>query len=333
MSFEISSIFRKSFLPQVMFGRLLLSAVCVGLACPAWAEHRDLAPLSDGVVQQLLARSEQGLKPIQSIDALNRHLDELTALVDSLPGDARRMHIAAKRHELARVKRELLADLAQNAQHGVSTGLAPGQVDPFVAQVQTKFEQLDRVLADTDVDSPQEQQRAVERLRAHLDVVHGQVVAAAMLPSGGTPTFHYRSIPLTTQQPTPSKLRPQFESSYQTRPLRYAFLGNTLLASGGPATPAEAASCGYVAADTAATPDAPKDDPQIAALAKSLGYSPVQIFQYVYNNIEFQPYYGSLKGALVTLQSKAGGPTDQASLLIALLRASGIPARYVRGRA
>ena len=44
------------------------------------------------------------------------------------------------------------------------------------------------------------------------------------------------------------------------------------------------------------------------------------MFQYVANEIAYQPYYGSLKGAAATLHSKAGGPTDQASLLIALLR-------------
>ena len=49
------------------------------------------------------------------------------------------------------------------------------------------------------------------------------------------------------------------------------------------------------------------------------------------SEIKFEPYYGALKGALGTLQSKAGGATDTASLTIALLRASNIPARYVKG--
>ncbi|MCA9981034.1 MAG: transglutaminase domain-containing protein, partial [Anaerolineales bacterium] len=42
-------------------------------------------------------------------------------------------------------------------------------------------------------------------------------------------------------------------------------------------------------------------------------------------------YEGSLRGTRGTLWSEAGNSTDQASLLIALLRASGVPARYASG--
>src|SRR5215470_19594436 len=51
----------------------------------------------------------------------------------------------------------------------------------------------------------------------------------------------------------------------------------------------------------------------------------------LYEQIKFEPYWGAMKGAVGTLWTKAGGPTDQASLTIALLRASNIPSRYVRG--
>ena len=44
-----------------------------------------------------------------------------------------------------------------------------------------------------------------------------------------------------------------------------------------------------------------------------------------------QWYAGAQKGAETTLRTLAGNDVDQASLLIALLRASGAPARYVRG--
>ena len=71
--------------------------------------------------------------------------------------------------------------------------------------------------------------------------------------------------------------------------------------------------------------------PEIQAIAQSLGYSPVKIYEYVRNNFKFEPYYGSLKGAQQTLLEKAGNDFDQVSLLITLLRASNIPARYVYG--
>lgn len=68
---------------------------------------------------------------------------------------------------------------------------------------------------------------------------------------------------------------------------------------------------------------------RITQLAAQLNYSPVKIFEYVTNNIEYEHYYGSVKGALGTLQSKKGNDIDHASLLIALLRASSIPAHYI----
>lgn len=71
--------------------------------------------------------------------------------------------------------------------------------------------------------------------------------------------------------------------------------------------------------------------PEIKELARELDYNPVKIYEYVHNNIDYAPYYGSVKGAQETLWQKSGNDFDQASLLMALLRASGIPCRYVYG--
>jgi len=70
---------------------------------------------------------------------------------------------------------------------------------------------------------------------------------------------------------------------------------------------------------------------RIKDLADSLENNPGKIFDYVLNNINYEPYYGSLKGADETLLEKAGNDYDISSLLIALLRYSGYPARYVQG--
>jgi len=82
--------------------------------------------------------------------------------------------------------------------------------------------------------------------------------------------------------------------------------------------------------DLAETPEV-QITPEIIALAESLDNSPIQIYEYVRNNFEIQPYYGSLKGSTATLWTGAGNDYDQASLLIALLRAADVPARYVVG--
>ncbi len=70
---------------------------------------------------------------------------------------------------------------------------------------------------------------------------------------------------------------------------------------------------------------------EIIALAVSLNNSPVEMYNYVRDNFEFEPYLGSRKGSQQTLTHRRGNDYDQASLLIALLRVSGIPARYATG--
>lgn len=72
-------------------------------------------------------------------------------------------------------------------------------------------------------------------------------------------------------------------------------------------------------------------NPAIEALAEQLDHDPVAIYQWVRNNIEFIPSYGSIQGAGYTLENRRGNAFDTASLLIALLRTSGIPARYAMG--
>lgn len=77
------------------------------------------------------------------------------------------------------------------------------------------------------------------------------------------------------------------------------------------------------------------DDVQITQAikdkAKELDHNPTKIYKWVHDNIEFVPSYGSIQGSDYTLQTMRGNATDTASLLIALLRASKIPARYVYG--
>lgn len=68
--------------------------------------------------------------------------------------------------------------------------------------------------------------------------------------------------------------------------------------------------------------------PEISELARALFYDPQHIFDYVHNHIDYVPYFGSLKGATLTYLDRSGNDFDQASLMIALLRASGYSAEY-----
>lgn len=69
----------------------------------------------------------------------------------------------------------------------------------------------------------------------------------------------------------------------------------------------------------------------IKAQAQALNYDPVQIHNWVRNNVEWLPTWGATQDADVTLGSQRGNAMDIASLEIALLRAARIPARYVYG--
>ena len=82
--------------------------------------------------------------------------------------------------------------------------------------------------------------------------------------------------------------------------------------------------------DTKDTEEAPLSL-EIATLAQSLNWKPVAIYEYVKNNISTEWYWGCMKGAEETLRQRSGNDCDQATLLAAMLRASGFPTRYVRG--
>ncbi|WP_168797370.1 transglutaminase domain-containing protein [Lampropedia aestuarii] len=72
-------------------------------------------------------------------------------------------------------------------------------------------------------------------------------------------------------------------------------------------------------------------DDALLLKAEALGYDYVRIYEYVLNDIQTQWYAGSSRGAIGTLRAGQGNSVDQASLLIALLRASGVPSRFVHG--
>jgi len=65
--------------------------------------------------------------------------------------------------------------------------------------------------------------------------------------------------------------------------------------------------------------------------AAALNYDAVKIYHWVRNNVVWIPSWGAMQDADITLGSLRGNSADIASLLVALLRASQIPARYVHG--
>lgn len=56
-----------------------------------------------------------------------------------------------------------------------------------------------------------------------------------------------------------------------------------------------------------------------------------KIFNWVRDNVDYSFYYRTKYGAANTLKKRLGNCADQAHLIVALARTSGLPARYVRG--
>jgi len=83
---------------------------------------------------------------------------------------------------------------------------------------------------------------------------------------------------------------------------------------------------GLLTPQTQGVPAAPVAEvitPQIQALADGLQDNPQRIFDYVHDHIKFVLYFGSKKGAELTLLEKSGNDFDQSALLVALLSAAG----------
>lgn len=80
------------------------------------------------------------------------------------------------------------------------------------------------------------------------------------------------------------------------------------------------------------TPDAMAHDVDTQRYVAEVGCDGGEIFRFVRDHVGYEGYRGSLRGSRGTLWSMAGNALDQASLLVAMLRSCGIPARYAVGR-
>ncbi|MGH9554126.1 MAG: transglutaminase domain-containing protein, partial [Terriglobales bacterium] len=83
-----------------------------------------------------------------------------------------------------------------------------------------------------------------------------------------------------------------------------------------------------IGGDASNTVDGP---PSITELVRALKNDPQLIFEWVYNNIDWEVGWGLLKGAFGTVVEGRGNSFDQSNLLVTMLRAAGYTANYVLG--
>lgn len=322
---------------------LLVSTCAVGLVDAA--PRKELPPIPMEALQAV--RAAQHGRDDALASSLERHLQETRALtvrgertgarlqsVDAKSSQddgeliSRRSEAAAKRQEIRSLRDEVLNRVEASAQTAEGRGAkrAATEARELRRQLKSRFDALDGDLgslekADRGTLGARSRQ-AAQRIESWLSA---RPVAPLPAPnwkqSERQPAV---SLPAATEAP-----RFVGDTLWLLRH-HYASAGG-LMQVALRSTPSEASACGYTAADLADTPEAPKSHADIQALAKELDYNPARIFAWVNQNVAYEPYFGSLKGGASTLWAKAGGATDQASLLIALLRASNVPARYVRG--
>ncbi len=305
---------------------LLFSVVPI-LVAPVNAQTHMPAQTAQQITDAFIGKPENRDETVRSIEG---HVDHLSlALAEYHSDDARKMFAKAHRTAIAALNQRLNEELKgvrsryrQNAASPLT--LTSEQMATKEASMQALFSEVDS-LQSLDGDEVLDAFLSLRKRLSSYNPHH--------LPDRAVPTWTHLgdtgvAIDLEPSQSIPAYLAADYAERAKGM---YAFNGNVLLLAGAPSTPAEALTCSYSAADLADDGQDVTITQEIQDLAESLEYAPARLLEYVANEIEFEPYYGALKGAEGTLKSGSGSATDQSSLLIALLRASNIPARYVRG--
>lgn len=338
---------------------LVLLIAC--LAMPTWAAPSVLSRLPDEVVQRLrdklTAGNESSVRAAlrQKMDDMREEDARLDDVLRTANSDRRAEHeraargrAASHRVEIIQLRDQVKAELAQLQSQVAAVGgdSKAAQVVALGQQVNERFARLEEALQRVEKARDGKELRSARN--ALVSLMNGLRAPDSNVPLGRVPT--QSAMPLGPI-PKPVKAqrggaipqyvkdmqhRARFASSHEDDRVvtstnqGYAFVKASLTLP--PVAPDAATDCNSTAADLADDGiEVRKNDPAIQALAKSLQYSPVRILQWMLKEVEYEPYWGSLKGSVGVLQTRKGNATDQSSLLISLLRASNIPARYVRG--
>jgi transglutaminase-like putative cysteine protease len=281
--------------------------------------------------QEEIAQQAQDQHTIDSVLALHvSSMQDHATLMHELEQQAKQMRARGTSAEIMQRHQQLIADLHQR--YTILQGL--------ISQLATAKQQ------DSDAGQAQalkalEQQIQVwQPARAHTNMdrlpwgtpdnnVRQPINAPAgsdFKPATFTPQRHHTSA-IGQWRDTEYKIGQYLQQRY---PLQRTAAPLSGMSSAGEWPVLKALPATVQEADLAANEDV-QINAEIEGLAKSLSYNPAKIYKWVYDNIEYVPSYGSIQGSIYTLHTKRGNAFDTASLLISLLRASKVPARYVYG--
>ena len=294
------------------------------ITAPAAAALRT-APINPPGQETREERDETKLA--RAILQVKRHLARLEQrLLAAEEGEAERAELVRLRNTLRQLDRRVSDRFTEVGELIRTKGLGP-TIQGRHEQAAGHFRRnLDQTLGDLD---------AVDRARTIAELLTIVQAAKARLDAlkseSARQPFDPNQLPFKAQEPKrdnlPRESRNQFiQAGLYGNPLpKLAAVGNVLDAYIFDKLPGASDPAYLAETDEIVLTEA------IRAKAEELEYNPVKIYFWVRNNVEWLPTWGATQDAELTLSARRGNAMDIASLTLALLRASGIPARYVHG--
>ncbi|TVP84983.1 MAG: transglutaminase domain-containing protein, partial [Thioalkalivibrio sp.] len=251
----------------------------------------------------LLEKADQGLRRGEAISAERQELAELRRVVATLDAEVR---AEFERTGLLLAEREVPASI--KARHDETFARYREEVQALLADLASIETETDEELVTSTIE------RAFERLSQQKHRPSQQPFDPNQLP-------HEAQRPAVDNHPRTTREEFLGAGLLDTPLVQLAAIeGYRLDGLPGADDPA------YLGESTEV-----RLSPEVHAKAAKLNHDPVEIYHWVRNQVEWLPTWGAVQDADLTLSARRGNAMDTASLLISLLRASGIPARYVHG--
>ncbi|RDH41942.1 DUF6531 domain-containing protein [Zooshikella ganghwensis] len=331
--------------------------LCQGLSCTSVnaGPHKDVAPLDQSVIDAITKPQSGEVMLYALFQSINQHTQQTLSLLNTVKKGVSKDQNFIKRFFAGREENnKLTTQIKAFSQLGYQLeNLADSHkkdekavINSVVQSINKLADALNKVTATTAKQT--ERLASLNQAIELLNTLNTPINKDDWFSLPANPHHNFTPVSALEEIPIPQEGQPpayvqQTPEKIKTRRKRAAAFEAPLYLDNQPRISAAlstapshtgASACygdGRIPqSDLSVTPDVQITD-EIKQLAKKLEYSPVKIFEYVSNKISFEPYRGSVKATLATLWSEAGNDIDQASLLIALLRASNVPARYVRG--
>ena len=296
----------------VTFAMLILQPAAMAARAEI-AEQKRQAALEAGEEAKL----SQAVRKIErQLDRVGRKLEKGQATgVDEQALEALRQEVTTLANAVSRNFEEVEAHIRDHKLDPIIMQRHEAAVAQFEQELSAMLRNLDAVRGAAD---PREKRALVQKARKHLS---GQKLQRAQQP------FDPNDLPFQSLKPNPENKpkrdKKDFSAAglYDNPAVQLAAVGDFIFDK----LPG-ASNPDYLGETTEV-----RLSDAVKAKAAELGHDPVRIFRWVRNNVEWQPTWGAMQDADLTLGAQRGNAFDIASLTIALLRASGVPARHVHG--